>query len=174
MVMTKDGRAGRSRRRGLRAEAAADRERAIDALVDQAQCAGGCTDRLFWTLHYDMEVAPITSNARQLEEVGVVLPPEDAWRDDGELHRHLWEVIETLADLGIFLLRTDHLSDRELYRLLEGRILREPVRDLPPSAGVHEYVDLGNLAGLDAPRVEDRDRLLPKPDRDMPPDLRSD
>ena len=164
MVMTKDGRQGRSRRRGLRAEAAAEREQAIDELVARAERQGGCTDRMFWTLHHDMEVAPITSNARQLEEVGVALPPEDALRDDRDLRNHLWEVIETLADLGIFLLRTDHLSDRELYRLLEGRILREPVRDLPPSSGVHEYIDLGVWAGSDAAKVADRDRLLPVPE----------
>lgn len=169
MVMTKGVCRGRSRRIGLRAQAAAERQRAIDGLVERAERDGGCTDRLFWTLHYDMEMAPITSNARQLEEVGMELPPEDAWRDDGQLHRHLWEVIETLADLGIFLLRTDHLSDRELYRLLEGRILREPVRDLPPSAGVHEYIDLGVWATPDAAKAVDRDRMLPKPDRSMPP-----
>jgi len=174
MVMMQGHGMGRGRRQGLRAEAVADRERAIDELVARAERSGGCTDRLFWTLHYDMELAPITSNARQLQEVGVELIPEDSCRDDGALHRQLWEVIETLADLGIYLLRTDHLSDRELYRLLEGRILREPVRDLPPSAGVHEYIDLGVWATPDAAKVVERDRLLPKPDRSMPPVFEAD
>ncbi len=174
MVMTREGRMGRERRQGLRAAAAAERERAIDELVAQAERLGRCSDRMFWTLHYDMELAPITTNARQLQEVGVELLPEDSFGDEGCLHRHLWEVIETLADLGIYLLRTDHLSDRALYRLLEERILREPVRDLPPSSGVHEYIDLGVWAGPDAATVLDRDRLLPKPDRGMPPAFEAD
>jgi hypothetical protein len=169
MVMTKEGRLGRARRVGLRAGAAAERERAIDALVERAAMQGACTDRLFWTIHYDLELAPMTTNLQQLREVGVSMPPETDLPDGSLLHRHLWEVIETLADLGIYLLRTDHLDDRELYRLLEGRILREPVRDLPPSQEVSEFIDIGVWAGSEAPRVADRDRLLPRPESGTPP-----
>lgn len=172
MVMTKDGRTERIRRRGLRAEAAKARQRAIDGLVERAERQGGCTDRFFWTLHYDVELAPVTTNARQLQEVGVELPPAESFQDEPGLHRHLWEVIETLADLGVYLMHTDHLSDRELYRLLEGRILRESVRDLPPSEGVAEFIDIGVRAGPDAPSVANRDRLLPKPEQ--PPQPRND
>jgi hypothetical protein len=169
MVMTKDGRQARVRRRGLRAAAAQARERAIDGLVEQAEREGGCTDRFFWTLHYDIELAPVTTNARQLQEVGVELPAADSFHEESGLHRHLWEVIETLADLGVYLMHTDHLADRELYRLLEERILRESVRDLPPSEGVAEFIDLGVWASPDAPAVADRDRLLPKPEQPPTP-----
>ena len=167
--MTRDGRMGRARRVGLRAVAAAERERAIDALVARAAMQGSCTDRLFWTIHYDFELAPVTTNLEQLREVGVYMPPEGELPHDSLLQRQLWEVIETLADLGVFLLHTDHLGDRELYRLLEGRILREPVRDLPPSEGVAEFIDVGVWAGANAPQVADRDRLLPRPETGSPP-----
>jgi hypothetical protein len=170
MVMTRDGRQGRVRRQGLRAEAAADRERAIDELVEQAEREGGCTDRMFWTLHHDFRLAPMTSNLQQLREVGLEVPAESGLADR-ELQAALWEVIETLADLGVFLLHTDHLDDRALYGLLERQVLREPVRDLPPSAGVAEFIDLGVRAEPGAPSVADRDRFLPRPETpaDAPP-----
>jgi hypothetical protein len=170
MVMTREGRMGRARRVGLRAGAAAERERAIDALVERAAMQGGCTDRLFWTLHHDFEVAPLTTNAEQLREVGLELLPE-ADLDDRQLQQRLWEVIETLADLGIFLVRTDHLDDRTLYRLLEGQVLREPVRDLPPSPGVHEFIDLAARADPDVPAVTQRDRYLPCPEPVQSPEV---
>ena len=170
MIMTRDGRAGRPRRRGLRSHASAERERRIDELVGLARETGGCPDRLFWTLHHDFEVAPLTTNAEQLREVGLELLPE-ADLDDRHLQQHLWELIETLADLGIFLVRTDHLDDRTLYRLLEGQVLREPVRDLPPSPGVHEFIDMAARAGPDVQAVTQRDRYLPCPEPVQSPEV---
>jgi hypothetical protein len=165
MIMIHDGHraAGRPRRRGLRAEAAGRRERRIEELVTRAEAAGAPGDRMYWTLHHDFELAPLTTNAEQLREVGVDLPPDEQL-DDRQLQQQLWEVIETLADLGVFLLRTDHLDDRALYRLLEGHVLREPVRDLPPSPGVSEFIDLAARAGPDAVSVTTRDRFLPQPE----------
>ena len=74
-------------------------------------------------------------------------------------------MIETLADLGVFLLHTDHLDDRSLYALLESRVLRDPVRDLPPSQGVAEFIDLGARAQAGSAPVTDRDRFLPRPEQ---------
>ena len=103
------------------------------------------------------------SNLQQLREVGLEVPPSQGL-DERELQRHLWEVIETLADLGVFLLHTNHLQDRELYALLRDTVLREPVRDLPPSEGVSEFIDLSVRAPCGAPQVADRDRFLPRPE----------
>ena len=167
MMQGTDGNA-RGRRQGLRARAAAERERAIDGLVERAEQQGGCTDRMFWTLHYDFELAPVTTNLQQLREVGLEVPPAEGL-DERALQRHLWEVIETLADLGVFLLHTDHLDDRSLYALLEGKVLRDPVRDLPPSPGVVEFIDLGARAEAGAVAVTDRDRFLPKPEQPHAP-----
>ena len=167
MMQGTDGNA-RGRRRGLRARAAAERERAIDGLVERAERQGGCTDRMFWTLHYDFELAPVTTNLQQLRDVGLEVPSAQGLPERA-LQRHLWDVIETLADLGVFLLCTDHLDDRALYELLEGRVLREPVRDLPPSPGVVEFIDIGATIAPNTAPVTDRDRFLPKPDQPHAP-----
>ena len=154
----------RHRKRGLRAEAAAERERAIEALVKNAKATGQPTDHLYWTLQYDFELAPMTTNLQQLKEVGVSMPREEGLCDR-DVQQNLWEVIETLADLGVYLLHTDHLSDRELYRMLEQEVLRDKVRDLPPSQGVIEFVDLGIRAEGVTQAVVQRDRFLPKPEQ---------
>ena len=110
----------------------------------------------------------MTTNLQQLREVGLDMPPADDLGDRA-LQERLWEVIETLADLGVFLLHTDHLDDRALYDLLERAVLRDPVRDLPPCAGVAEFIDLGARAQPFAPSVVDRDRFMPRPDQPHAP-----
>jgi len=59
-----------------------------------------------------------------LVELGVALPFPDALTD-GEVGVKLWEVIGRLAGLGVYLVNTDHLSDRELYERLWADVLRE-------------------------------------------------
>jgi hypothetical protein len=74
------------------------------------------------------EQAPTTNFFRQLEESGLELPaPADL--DDAQLTDKLWQVIEGLARLRVFLTNTDHLSDRQLYQALWSEGLREPVAD---------------------------------------------
>ncbi|MSR70159.1 MAG: hypothetical protein EXS17_07430 [Phycisphaerales bacterium] len=165
---------------------------AIDRLVADAATRGDCEDRLYWTLIYDFEHAPMTTNLVQLQEAGI--NPVCAFLlNEDELIEALGQVIATLGDLGIFLLHTNHLTDRELYARLVDFILVEPVRDLPPDAGVHEFIDLiggggaterelfqrhyatpseraqfreerGYSVAQEAP-VSDRDCRLPKPAR---------
>jgi hypothetical protein len=48
---------------------------------------------------------------------GISIPDEHELDDDA-LHGKLWEIINAMAALGMFLDSTDHLSDRELYRYL--------------------------------------------------------
>ena len=161
----------RPRKRGLRSDVSKLREKAIDQLVVDATERGDCVDRFYWMLVYDLEMAPMTSNLKQLTDLGLAVPaPDDL--DERELHEKLWEVVESLGDLGVFLLHTDGLSDRDLYSRLFHEILTEPVRDLPPTEGVSEFIDLlggaarahdeGNTA--ESGKKVDRDRFLPKPE----------
>lgn len=130
------------------------RQQAIDRLVDTARRSGDVIDRLYWTMVYDFEMAPMTTNLSQLEEIGVDAPlPEEL--DDAALAAKLAEVVAGLAELQVFLLHTDHLDDRSLYTRLRKRILLERVREVPADPGVREFIDL--LAPGDG---EDYDLLL--------------
>ena len=60
----------RPRRRGLRADVSQQREKAIDQLVADAAERGDCVDRFYWMLVYDLEMAPMTSNLKQLTDLG--------------------------------------------------------------------------------------------------------
>jgi hypothetical protein len=95
----------------------------------------------FWQSVAAYEQAPLTTHFQQLEEAGVELPAPDAL-DERRLTAKLWEVLEALARLHIFLSQTDHLSDRELYTLLWRELLREPVKDLPLDESSAWHIDL--------------------------------
>lgn len=106
--------------------------------------AEGVSDDLreaFWARVIDIETAPETTNLEQLSKMGIVMPPADQL-DDEHLTQKLWEVISELARLRVFLSSTDHLSDRELYHLLESDLLRHPTEDLPPESGWNCHLDI--------------------------------
>ena len=120
----------------------AKREQRVAALKQQAaEIAGGAmkvweSDALapdaqeaFWRSIVELETAPQTTNFRQLEEAGITLP-DPASLDDVDVTAKLWEVIDALAKLRVFLSDTDHLNDRELYAVLWKDVLREEVPDV--------------------------------------------
>ena len=84
----------------------------------------------FWKYVVDYEKAPWTTNFKQLEESGMQLPAPETL-DDEQLTKKLWELIQRLALLRVFLDETDHLSDRELYTLLWSDMLREETKAVP-------------------------------------------
>jgi len=87
------------------------------------------------------ESAPISCPFDVLVKSGIDLPdPDDL--DDAALHDRLWVVIRALAARNIYLYRTDHLSDRELYADLGNDLLREPGPDLPPGSGWINHLDI--------------------------------
>ena len=187
-----------------------DQEKRIEALKRHAEelCGGqmevGSLDdcpaeveEAFWKHVVDYEEAPWTTHFQQLENAGVSLPSPDSLTDE-ELTAKLWDVIQKLALLQVFIEQTDHLSDRDLYTHLWTDSLREETKALSLAANSACHIQLlgsgsdeDNLLYLkyyadDAfrqywqtdwpndpiPRHEDppydRDRLLPKPDYDSP------
>jgi hypothetical protein len=149
----------------------------------------------FWKQLVEYEEAPWTTNFERLENAGVSLPSPDSLNDE-ELTAKLWEIIQSLALLHVFVEETDHLSDRELYSHLWTSSLREETKALPLTAhSAHHIQMLGSgseednllylkyyaddasrgywqeeFPGEPIPAHEDppfdRDRLLPKPTYD--------
>ena len=145
----------------------------------------------------DYEEAPWTTNFQQLENAGVSLPSPDSLNDQ-ELTAKLWEVIQKLALLHVFIEQTDHLSDRELYTHLWTDSLREETKAMQMAANGAWHIQIlggcseeDNLLYLkyyadddfrrhwhkDFPKDPipahqdppyDRDRLLPKMNYDAP------
>ena len=157
------------------------------------------TEEAFWKHVVDYEEAPWTTNFQQLENAGVSLPAPDSLKDE-ELTAKLWEIIQKLALLRVFISQTDHLSDRELYTHLWTESLREETKAMPMTANSAWNIEmLGSYSGEDMqlflkyyadedwrrqwhkdwpkdpmPAHEDppydRDRLLPKADYGEPTD----
>ena len=84
----------------------------------------------FWREVVAYEKAPWTSHFQQLAEAGVELPAPDSL-DDARLTAKLWEIVNRLASMRVFLTQTNHLSDRDLYALLWGEVLHEATKAIP-------------------------------------------
>lgn len=95
----------------------------------------------FWQRVVDFENAPRGTRIEQLNKEGVVLPPPDSM-SDAALHKKLWEVINKLAELRVFLYNTDHLSDRDLYVRLWDGLLREETTIMPPDPDSACHLDV--------------------------------
>lgn len=150
----------------LRARQAIARRLRIDELVATAERNGQPSDRAYWSLVHDLELAPMTTNREQLGEIGITLPPAESLSDEA-IRSALPVVIHGLASFQTYLLNTDHLADRELYGRLAGGILDEPVREICEGSGGREFIDMAGGAAVDgSARVAkvDRDRTLPRPD----------
>jgi hypothetical protein len=102
----------------------------------------------FWMKVAAYEQAPSTTHFQLLEESGIELPAPESMGDE-HLAAKLWEMIEGLARLRIFLSQTNHLSDRQLYELLGHDVLREAVKDLPLAATSVWHIDLAGSGSTD-------------------------
>jgi hypothetical protein len=118
-----------------------DEESSVEALVLESEEFSPEARAQFWMSVAAYEQAPSTTHFQLLEESGIELPSPQSM-DDERLATKLWEVIEGLARLRIFLSQTDHLSDRELYELLWRDVLRETIKDLPLGATSAWHIDL--------------------------------
>ena len=119
------------------------REQGIQQVLEQEKARGGSVERFVAAIRYDSELAPRTTNRRQLLELGIEVPAGDALpTDPDEVRRVLWTIIYGLARLGIFLTGTDSYSDPELLERLCARVLVDEVSDIPPSGDLSEFIDL--------------------------------
>jgi hypothetical protein len=75
----------------------------------------------------EFETAEERSLFAALHQKGLVLSSPDEL-DEEQIHSKLWEVIHALADSGVSLHHTDHLSDRQLYEFLWCDALLERVK----------------------------------------------
>lgn len=159
---------GRARRVVRNLDLIEQRTTRIAALVSTGM------DPLAAMLKFDFEEAPVTTNAKQLHRIGMPCPfaahgvtiHDDMGRlaatwSSTVVRSLLIETIESLADLGIYLVRTNSYTDISLLVYLWGRVLRDEVRDLPPGTAA-EFIDLDHRNEGKATLI-DRDRWLPKP-----------
>jgi len=133
----------------LRSQKAAERAAAIDRLVEEAKQEGGTGElasRTYWTIVYDLHMAPMTTNRRQLESLGILMPKRDGL-SEGEMVEILKTVLRGLASLSIYVTGADALSTPQLYVMVYGAI-DDRVREMPNDPGVREYIDAG-LVGPD-------------------------
>lgn len=81
----------------------------------------------------------------RLGEHGVdLMPPAELTEES--LAPKLWELLEAMYRMGVFVLHTDHLTDARLYEALWGRVLREeaflPERGVE-AAWAHDFIGSG-------------------------------
>jgi hypothetical protein len=83
-----------------------------------------------------------------------------------KLNAKLWEVINALSLVGIYLEHTDHLSDRELYVLLWNDLLREEMVFQSGDMNLACYIDLIGSGSEEDNNIylkyyaDDNDRIL--------------
>lgn len=127
------------------AEASADVRRRRDAAIAEmaaaANEAGSNPDPVMLGITYDMEMAPLTTNRKQLHDRGVFIP-DPAEVEDGALEDCIMFVAVALSYLGIYFVHTDHLDSRTLYERICLNILDEQIREMPTDEVATEFIDL--------------------------------
>lgn len=88
-----------------------------------------------------IENGATTTLLAELQRIGIAVPSPASLSDDA-LTEKLWEIINGLASLGVFLERTNHLSDRALYELLHGDLLPDEMDELGTGDGAVWHLDI--------------------------------
>lgn len=128
-----------------------DQEKRIAKLREEIEKLGGST-MSFETMPADMEeeflrhvleyeTAQPISLFTMLENSGVDIPTPAEISDD-RLRPKLKETIEAMASLGAYLLHTNHLTDRQLYKYLYTEGLREEAVLFPENPSYAYMIDL--------------------------------
>jgi hypothetical protein len=141
-------------RKGPKHTAKEDREsrirklkKKVEALAGGPMVSGGTHDlppeieEQFWEQVLDFEQATPVSPFEMLVNGGATLTPPDQL-DGAQLSAKLWELINGMALLGVYLHSTNHLSDRELYEHLWKDALRESTFLQPSNPDFACHIDL--------------------------------
>lgn len=79
-----------------------------------------------------------------------IATPDGSTLDDESLRAKLWEVINGMASIGMYLESTDHMSDRELYRyLVTDQLCEETILLLEGSDGGWHVSPIGGCSEED-------------------------
>lgn len=128
----------------VRIEKLKEQARALSGGLMAAGIATDCppeVEEQFWKRVLEFENLPRVQPFDVLVSHGMSLPaPEEL--DEEQLTAKLRETIDGLADVGIFLNFTNHLSDRELYTRLWTETLREPTELEPDRPEAFWHVDM--------------------------------
>jgi hypothetical protein len=87
-----------------------------------------------------------------LHERGVEFPSSTSL-DDAKLNAKLWEILEAMSAIGLYVTFTDHLSDRQLYDRLVNEILLEEAFLDPDDPCMGEVCDLIGNGTEEANRI---------------------
>jgi len=87
------------------------------------------------------ETAPQTTWLAKLKSVGYKMP-DPRQITEPELGLELWQVIQRLFELRVFLYNTNHLSDRVLYEKLFFELLAVDVPDFPVDEHSAYHIDM--------------------------------
>jgi hypothetical protein len=96
----------------------------------------------------EYETAEQISLLRLLENAGLEAPAPETLDDDA-LPIKLKELIDRMASVGAYLLHTNHLSDRDLYKYLYHDALREETVLFPENPSYAYMIDLTGSGGED-------------------------
>jgi len=90
---------------------------------------------------WDYDEAPVATWLEQLSWRGYE-PPAAPSLSDAQLAEELERLVRRLADMHVFLHRTDHLSDRELYTLLVEDLLSQEEKAFRIHPDVQHHLDI--------------------------------
>ena len=132
-----------------------DQETRIEKLRQEIEKLGGSTVSLesvpadveeeFLRHVLEYESAEPISIFRLLENAGLEIPASDQL--DTTLTAKLQEIIQRMASLGVYLLHTNHLSDRELYEYLFFDGLRDEAVLFPENPSYAYMIDVVGSGG---------------------------
>ena len=110
----------------------------------------------FWKHVLAFESAPQVKLQDLLyQRLGFQAQPVEELEDEEGVHEALWELIAALATIRVFICFTDHLSDRELYRLLEQEVLPGKTVEMEEGSEWNQHFDIAEFPTAGYPEPSD-------------------